>query len=353
MANIIFSISSGVNESVYGASQAPIKALIEKRSEAYDEATVRNKLFKTIKANTWAVKFTSMTAMDGPKPVGENGPYPQDGYQEGFSKQINHDTWKDAFAVTKEMIEDTNFTELAKRPAAFVAAYYRRMEVFAAQMFGGAITGNTSFTFEGTTHKFDLTTADGKGLFAKNHDSILDSNYVQTNRFSGLLDQTNLGRLETKMQMFTDDDGNILNIAPDTILIPNDAVMKEKAFVAVGSEQKPGGSNNDLNIQMGRWNIIVWPYLNQFINISHTSGSEVEPWIMLDSKYIQEYDASIWANRVENTITSYIDQSTDANVWHSRCRFGAGFNDWRAFAVAGLAPSSSSSSGAGYSDLAA
>jgi hypothetical protein len=345
MANIIFSIASNLNDSVYGKSIAPIKALIEKRAEAYEQETVRNKLFKVIKTNTWAVKFGSMTAMDGPKPVGENGPYPQDGYQEGYSKTIEHDTWKDAFSVTQEMIEDTNFIELAKKPAAFIAAYYRRMEVFAAQMFGGAINGAAVDVYG---RKYDVTGADGLAAFHYQHPSKTQAGYTQSNRFSGFLTQENLGKLETHMQMFTDDDGNILNIAPDTILIPNDAAMKEKAFVAIGSDQKPGGANNDMNYQYGRWNIIVWPYLNQFITI--TSGT-TEPWIMLDSKYIQQYDAAIWANRVENRIKSYIDESTDANVWHMRSRFGVGFNDWRAFAVAGLAASGTSSSSTGYTAL--
>lgn len=336
MANIIFSIASNLNDSVYGKSIAPIKALIEKRAEAYEQETVRNKLFKVMKTNTWAVKFGSMTAMDGPKPVGENGPYPQDGYQEGYSKTIEHDTWKDAFSVTQEMIEDTNFIELAKKPAAFIAAYYRRMEDFAAKMFGGAISGNA--VTEAVGHVYDVTGADGSAFFFKSHPSKVQAGYVQSNRFSGPLTQENLGKLETAMQMFTDDNGNILNVAPDTIIIPNDAKIKERAFVAVGSDKVPGSSNNDLNYQFGRWNIIVWPYLNKYLpTIVHTSGSEVEPWILMDSKYVQQYDAAIWANRVENRIKSYIDESTDANVWHMRCRFGVGFNDWRAFAVAGLA----------------
>jgi len=197
MANIIFSISSNVNNSVYGNSAAPIKALIEKRAEAFEQASVRPKLFKQIKTNTWAVKFTSMTSMEGPKPVGENGPYPQDGYQEGYSKTIEHDTWKDSFAVTKEMIEDTNFIELAKKPQAFIAAYYRTMEDFAAKMFGGAISGN-AVTVNG--HSYAVTGADNTALFHYQHPSIKDSGYKQCNRFSGFLTQENIGKLETHMQ---------------------------------------------------------------------------------------------------------------------------------------------------------
>ncbi|MFR1988885.1 MAG: hypothetical protein ACLS3C_01980 [Oscillospiraceae bacterium] len=38
-----------------------------------------------------------MTAMEGFQPVGENGDYPVDGMQEGFSKFLEHMTWKNSF----------------------------------------------------------------------------------------------------------------------------------------------------------------------------------------------------------------------------------------------------------------
>ncbi len=328
MANIIFSMEPGLNDSIYGKSQAPIRTFIEQRAEAFDQASVWKKLFKIQKSSRWAEKVTGMTAMAGPKPVGENGLAPVDGFQEGFSKEIHHVAWRDQFAVTREMIDDAQMMDLKKQPAAFIAAYYRKMEVFAASMFGHAFGGADKMTFDGWD--FSLATADNVALFSDEHKSKTRSGYTQANQFAGELTADNLGLLETAHQMFTDDDGNILNLAPDTIVIPNIQSIKKAAFVAVGSEKSPVDSTNAMNYQFGRWNIIVWPYLNQFVEAGDT------PWMLVDSRYLEDFDAALWFDRTGLEVNSYLDHSTLANVWQMYFRFGAGFADWRAFSVGGI-----------------
>ena len=53
------------------------------------------------------------------------------------------------------------------------------------------------------------------------------------------------------MQDFRDDDGNLLTVAPDTIIIPNSGALKRKIFEAVGSDTDPNTSNNAFNFQWG------------------------------------------------------------------------------------------------------
>ena len=79
----------------------------------------------------------SMTAMDGFQAVGENGPIP-DSMQEGYSKTLEHVTWKDSFRCPGEIIEDSKMMDLRKKPAAFIAGYYRTREKFGCA-FGTAI----------------------------------------------------------------------------------------------------------------------------------------------------------------------------------------------------------------------
>ena len=43
MAGIVFSKSSGVNDSIYGKSDAPIRAFLEERVRAYEEGSLVNK----------------------------------------------------------------------------------------------------------------------------------------------------------------------------------------------------------------------------------------------------------------------------------------------------------------------
>lgn len=57
-----------------------------------------------------------MTAMEGFQPVGENGEYPVDGMQEGFSKTLEHMVWKNSFSLSREIIDDAKLMDLRSRP---------------------------------------------------------------------------------------------------------------------------------------------------------------------------------------------------------------------------------------------
>ena len=96
MANITFIEGSGLQDSIFGKNQAPIRMFLEKRGEAFEQESMVKKLFSMENSNHFGEKFTTMTAMEGFQPVGENGEYPVDGMQEGFDKFLEHMTWKTA-----------------------------------------------------------------------------------------------------------------------------------------------------------------------------------------------------------------------------------------------------------------
>lgn len=132
------------------------------------------------------------------------------------------------------------------------------------------------------------------------------------------------------MQNFVGDNGNVLDVAPNIILIPNDADAKEKVFAAIGADKDPATSNNAFNYQYGRWEVICWTYLNQFLK----KGTNF-PWVLLDSSYNQDYGGAPWFDRTELDIRSEIAQN-DANVWKGYSRYIGGFGDWRFAAVGGV-----------------
>ena len=105
----------------------------------------------------------------------------------------------------------------------------------------------------------------------------------------------------------------------------------EAVFAAIGADKEPTTANNAFNYQYGRWNVIIWPYLNKYL----TAGTS--PWVLLDSKYNKTYGGAVWNDRIQLAVRSTIDENTDANVWRGRSRFNATFNDWRAFAAGGIA----------------
>lgn len=328
---MIFSEGSGLNDSIYGKSQAPIRLFLEQRGEAFEQTSVIKHLFNMQKSKNFGEKATSMTAMSGFQPVGENGAYPEDSMQEGYSKLLVHMTWKDKFAISREMVEDAKLMDMKKRPAEFVTAYYRTREQFGAALFGAAIGGQTSTRFKGAN--FDVSSADDCALFYASHPSKV-TDKTQSNLFKDALSDVTIGKMETKMHLFEGDNGEILDVTPDTIIIPDDYTMKKTLFAALGADKDPTTSNNGANYLFGRWNIIVWPYLNKYMTGGNT------PWIMMDSKYNETYGGALWYDRTELEVRSTLDEDTDANVWRGYSRYTAGFNDWRFACCGGITTAS-------------
>lgn len=325
---ITFSEGSGLNDSIFGKCQGPIQMFLEQRGEQFEQQSVIKDLFRMGTSKNFSDTFTSMTAMDGFKPVGENGAYPTDGMQEGYKKTLAYEIWKNSFSVSREMVDDANLMDMRKQPAAFMTSYGRTREQFGAALYGGAIQGKTAVKFKGKS--FDIAAADGTALFHTGHKAVVKG-AAQSNKFSDAFSADALGRAETAMHLFKGDDDNILDVAPNTILIPEDADLKKDVFAAIGADKDPVSANNAFNYQYGRWNVIVWSYLNQFI----TKGTK--PWILLDTNYNETYCGAVWNDRVKLEVKSSIDENTDANVWRGYARFGATFNDWRFACIGGVA----------------
>lgn len=324
---IIISENSHLNDPLFGKWQAPIASFLEKRAEAIDQGSVAKKIFREVNSTHFAESYGGMTAMGDFSPSAENGAYPVTDFQVGHMKTIQNYTWKNSFTISRELIDDGNLIELKKRPAAFMTAFDRTVERFYARMLGNALQGKTSFALDGID--FDTTSADGVCVFSNAHKGKV-SKRTLVNAYKDEFSAEMLGKAATAMQNMKDDDDNTLGLVPDTIIIPNIEGIKAAVWAAVGSEKIPGSSNNDYNYQFGNWNVIIWPYLNDFI------GSLTAPWIIMDSKYCQECDVAIKQEREPLTVTSVIDDN-DANRWKGRARFGGGFVDFRGMLAGGLA----------------
>lgn len=326
--SIIFSEGSGLNDSVFGKVQAPVRMFLEKRDEEFEKNSCLKDLFKMGKSDNFGDLFATMTAMDGFEPVGENGAYPSDSMQEGYSKLLVYETFKDSFAISQEIIEDGKLMNLDQKPQQFIAAYHRTRENFGASIYGHALQGKTQMKFGKAGKVFDITSADGLAQFHTAHPSKVGK-AAQSNKFADAFSLDALDRMEEKMQLFKGDNGEQLSVAPDTIVIPLDAELRRKVFAAIGSTDNPLDATHAFNYQYGRWTVICNPYLNQFL------ASGAKPWMLMDSKYNETYGGAVWNDRIPLTVKSVIDDN-DANRWKGRARFGATFNDWRFCAAGGM-----------------
>ena len=324
MAGIVFSKGSGLNDSVYGASYEPIKMLIEKKAEAFEQRSFIPAFFVEEQSDKFGEKLASMTSMNGFKPVGEGGAFPVDNMQEGYSKFLEHETWKDEFTITREMIDDSNTLNMRAKPTAFTQGYYRTRERFAAALVAGAV--GTSITFGGKV--FKTTCNDGCAQFSKVHTSKTGAAANQSNLFTNVFSAADLALAEAAMQGFKDDNGYVLDVIPDTIMIPNQGALKAAVFAAIGADKDPATSNNGFNFLFGRWNVIVNPYWTPAV------GS---PWIVLSGRYNEDNVGAVWFDRMKLTVKAQEDPDTWNMAWKGMARFTAGFNDWRFAAMGGVA----------------
>lgn len=324
------SIGSGLNGTIYGDCQVPLKAFLESRGEAFQRESLLPYLYRMEKSRHWAERYSSETAMGDFEPVGEGGDYPKTGFEDGYFRDIVNMTFKQSFSVTQELVEDCLLGTMKQRANKLVTAYGRTREKFGRILYAGGLYG-TTVSYKGKT--FACGSADGQALFSKMHPNKVNG-AKQTNLYKGTFTNTLLGKIETEMQNIKGDNGELLGVAPDTIWIPNDAALKDAVFSAVGADKEPTSGNNAFNYQFGRWNIIVDPYLTAAL--TDLGKSSEKPFFLLDSKFIELNDGPIFQDRVPLDVKSVIDNNNDNNVWQGRARFGAGFADWRFVAVGNM-----------------
>lgn len=324
------SIGSGLNGTIYGDCQVPLKAFLESRGEAFQRESLLPYLYRMEKSRHWAERYSSETAMGDFEPVGEGGDYPKTGFEDGYFRDIVNMTFKQSFSVTQELVEDCLLGTMKQRANKLVTAYGRTREKFGRILYAGGLYG-TTVSYKGKT--FACGSADGQALFSKTHPNKVNG-AKQTNLYKGTFTNTLLGKIETEMQNIKGDNGELLGVAPDTIWIPNDAALKDAVFSAVGADKEPTSGNNAFNYQFGRWNIIVDPYLTAAL--TDLGKSSEKPFFLLDSKFIELNDGPIFQDRVPLDVKSVIDNNNDNNVWQGRARFGAGFADWRFVAVGNM-----------------
>ena len=327
MANIVFTEGSGLNKSCYGEILFPLRKMIEDQAEPFEKNSLLNDLFSMETSEHFGESISGMTSMEGPKPVGEAGDYPTDGFQEDFISTFRHETWKDAFHISEEMVMDNNTIAIKSAPYDFLKAWHRTREIHGLRLYAEAVKGNTSFTYGGKA--FSTLSADKVALFSKVHPSKTGRQGNQSNLFADAFSADALGAMESTMHGFKDANGAILDVRPDTILIPDLWPLRKAVLAAIGADKDPDTANNGANIHFGRWNVIITPYLNDLIT------ANTAPWILLDSDRIKHGTCAVWYDRKPLTLKQTVADN-DNLVHKASGRWSAGFHDWRFAAVGGV-----------------
>jgi len=327
----IFSVASGVADSIFGNVQDPMVALIIREHEAWMDRAVSlvNRVFHPFELDGASGSVQEMGNLGEMEMTGENGAYPRSEIAEGFRKVFTSEEWKKDVAISQTAIEDEVRHVLKDKAHELMDAYHRTRNNFFWALLGSALQ-NKHYIRKGKVLSTDGI--DGVKLFSTAHPSKFDPKLKQSNAFSLEFSSENLGKVATAMQNAVTDSGEIAGLQPDTIIIPNTEEAKRKVFGAIGAYHDPDkDASNAFNYQFANWDVMVVPWL-----VPYCTDGQPFPWILMDSEFNKSRYGAVDIQRLKPTVKSYIDEGTDANIFKLRTRFSGAFGNWRAFAAGGL-----------------
>lgn len=343
MANFIYSKSSGFNDAKIGRLETPLKMLIEHESDlARNKGSVLDWLYNVERSNKFGETIQYQDEFDSFRYAAEGAGAENDSMVETHRKFIEHIPFMKEFTITKEMMDDSNYgigSDAAKRARAFVRAYYLTQNQIASEAIANG--SKTSMVFNGAT--VDLSTADGKALFAtdhlfgakEGHGEGTQSNLFGRNRYSTKDVALTLADVEdlihmgaAKIRNMQDENGRVMGYVADTIVIPGNLPLLEKYVKQVlGSSHEASTSNNGINIQFGAWNLVILPIWQY--ELASSAAAQTYPLIFMSSEANRNLAGNMFFNRVPLSIKNWEDGHTRNWIWNGYCRFGIGFGSYK------------------------
>lgn len=230
-----------------------------------------------------------------------------DDRRKGFLKRFTHVEFAKGMMVQRKLIDD-NLTSIA-----FTNAHDLGDSAFRKREKGAASVFNNAFSASGNGPDGQpLAGPDGVSLCSASHPRSAEDSAVQSNAGATALSATSLGTTRVLVNKFTDDRGDIGNALADEILVPPE--LEDTAIVATRTAQAPGGNNNDLNPQAGRFTSHVWHYLTDSNN-----------WFMFDSG--RRRRSLKWYDRIPLEFGQEGDFDTFQNKFRGYMRYSYGWTD--------------------------
>lgn len=317
---VVFSKNSGENDGLWKDVDRALMAVMQDTdNEKNNDDELVKKLFTVKKSKKFGEKTTGLTEFSDFQIVGEGAPAVLDDIQEGFSKLIVHKQFLKKFVCTAEMAEDMNLDEMKIASANFIRSYKRSRANFASSAL---VQEGAKFSYG--SQALDKTTGDGQGLFDVSHLGKKNGVATQSNVFTNAFgtDTAMLNRLANVGRNFRNDSGEVQGYTFDTIIIPSNVPdLEDTVKRIIRSDLLVGSNFNDANTQKGLWQLII--------NHRWQAATGKKPYVLMSSEANKELMGSVFFDRVGLTVINEVDLDTHNLEWAGRCRFSAGFNNWR------------------------
>lgn len=330
-------IRSSVGDDTWNEWSDQLDACIveEDANKSQDDAIV-SALANEKKSNRFGEKGITIGGLDNFAVKAESANAAEDSLEEGYDKIITHYSFAKSVVLSKELADDNNVDLMRVRARSLVKAYKRTRaqyitDVITKSVMTSSAAYNTTMTFGGQSG-IDITTPDGMSLFNNAHplhsDKTVKQSNIFTNAFGSNADILNV--LANKMRNFTDENGNVLGIVADTIVIPGNVPdLEDTIKKIIGSDGEVGTNYNDINTQRGKWKLVIdhlW-----------TVSGAAKPYIIMSSEANKDLMGTMFYNRLGLDVKSEVKTESRNLLYNGFSRWSAGFYNWRHMIMGGAA----------------
>jgi hypothetical protein len=163
----------------------------------------------------------------------QGGPISYDDMRQGFTTRYTHIVYALGFMITREMVEDDQYSIIGSRKAKALARSMRQTkEVIAANVLNRAFNGS----FVG---------GDGKELCATNHPNVAGGTWANELSVAADLSEASLEQAVIDISAFTDDRGLLIAARPVKLVIPSQ--LQFEAHRVLKSSLRSNSADNDTN----------------------------------------------------------------------------------------------------------
>jgi len=161
-------------------------------------------------------------------------------------------------AVTFEMRKYDKYREIDKKMRKLGETTAKRIELDLTHQFTFGMSASSYTNRNGET--VSTTSADGKNIFDTGHTATGNStNY--SNLITTAFSRAGLEEAENKFNTFEDNNGNIVDVMPDTIITGRNVTIQNAVKEFLKSTLIPDEANNATNVYAGKYKHLVLPYL--------------------------------------------------------------------------------------------
>ena len=224
---------------------------------------------------------------------------------------ISNKKFEASMSVSREALEDDQYGQIRIRVQQLAEA----ARTYYAERTYAVLVGGTGSTY-GNCY-------DGQYFFDDDHSE--GNSGTQDNKGSSALTSASLSATRTAMARMKDDQGKVMGIVGDTIIVPPELEATALELTGADTVERYTASGTDavptMNIHKGRYKVISTPTI-----------TDADSWYMVCTNRVTK--PLIFQNRMPTDFVALEDSSDagfmrDEYVYGVRNRFNIGYGDWR------------------------